>query len=237
MKKWKIVFIVTISFVFSGCGGLKYPTTFYDPSMTPKAEIVRNPELGVISRVEVGENLYTKSYLFYSNTKQVTLLEPAIGNGFGAYVDTTKSQKTLVGELKKWDTIGQTDINTFCIEDTFVCLTDMNNSGYFTHFGAYAQVGSNKLNKPAKYIINSMPPSLKEDSFKYEALYQGRIDNKIKISFREFKNDIARPAFTQDIEYQLDENGKANVGFKGLRIEILKATNYDIEYKVVKDYN
>jgi hypothetical protein len=73
---------------------------------------------------------------------------------------------------------------------------------------------------------------------KYCLRFSGHyIDNKIKISFREFKNDIARPAFTQDIEYQLDENGKANVGFKGLRIEILKATNYDIEYKVVKDYN
>jgi len=48
---------------------------------------------------------------------------------------------------------------------------------------------------------------------------------------------IIRDAFTQNIEYELDENGKAMIGFKGLRIEVLKATNMDITYKVVKDYN
>ncbi|MGZ5207947.1 MAG: hypothetical protein ACXWB0_02925 [Sulfuricurvum sp.] len=83
-----------------------------------------------------------------------------------------------------------------------------------------------------------MPSTYTVDSFKYEALYQGRIDNKIKISFREFKDDMARPAFTQDIDYELDnKNGEAIVGFKGLRIKILKATNMDITYSVIQDYN
>ena len=48
---------------------------------------------------------------------------------------------------------------------------------------------------------------------------------------------MARPAFTQDIEYELDKDGKTLIGFKGLRIEVEKATNLDITYKIIKDYN
>ena len=75
------------------------------------------------------------------------------------------------------------------------------------------------------------------DSFKYEALYQGKIGNKIKISFREFIDDMVRPSFTQDIDYELEKDGTAIIGFKGLRIQVLQATNLNITYKVIKDYN
>lgn len=74
-------------------------------------------------------------------------------------------------------------------------------------------------------------------TFKYQALYQGKVENKIKISFREFKDDMARPAFTQDIEYELEGNKPTIIGFKGLRIEVKKLTNLNITYSVIKDYN
>jgi hypothetical protein len=35
----------------------------------------------------------------------------------------------------------------------------------------------------------------------------------------------------------LNNDGSTVIGFKGLRIEVLKATNMDITYKVIKDYN
>jgi len=47
---------------------------------------------------------------------------------------------------------------------------------------------------------------------------------------------MSRPSFTQDIDYELNKNGNTIIGFKGLRIEILKATNIDITYRVIQDY-
>jgi hypothetical protein len=41
---------------------------------------------------------------------------------------------------------------------------------------------------------------------------------------------MIRPAFNQDLSYDLNE-GKT-IGFKGLRIEIIKTSNIGIEYKV-----
>lgn len=93
------------------------------------------------------------------------------------------------------------------------------------------------LTQPLEYKIVPTPPMYDVDSFKYEALYQGKIDNKIKISFREFKDNTARPAFTQDIDYELNKSGDTIIGFKGLRIKVIKATNMDITYSVIHDYN
>jgi hypothetical protein len=41
----------------------------------------------------------------------------------------------------------------------------------------------------------------------------------------------------KNIQYELDENGQAEIGFRGLRIKVLKATNFDITYKVLKDFS
>ncbi|MEL0646513.1 hypothetical protein V6248_03695 [Pseudoalteromonas agarivorans] len=236
----KLSISLAVSAVFiSGCmsTGLTYPTTYHDLNKQEKYKVIHTPSLNEINTVEVGENIYSKSYLFYDNTSLVTLLTPAVGEAFGYSVDTTTSDKIIKGPLKKWSKVGQDNINSFCFTSTSICLSDPSNTNSFTHFGIGAQVASNKLDLPVKYEITESEPSIREDSFKYTALYQGKTKNNIKISFREFKNDMARPAFTQDIEYELGDTGEATIGFKGLRIQVLKATNMELSYKVLKDYN
>lgn len=46
---------------------------------------------------------------------------------------------------------------------------------------------------------------------------------------------MARPAFNQELQYDLNESN--TVGFKGLRMEIVNATNTSIEYKVLSSFN
>tara|TARA_R110000751_G_scaffold105046_3_gene200785 strand:- start:40734 stop:41447 length:714 start_codon:yes stop_codon:yes gene_type:complete len=70
-----------------------------------------------------------------------------------------------------------------------------------------------------------------KDYFKKEFIYNGRVGNALKFIYREYINDYARPAFTQEVQYDLSEN--KIIGFRGMRIEIIKATNTTIEYKVL----
>lgn len=70
--------------------------------------------------------------------------------------------------------------------------------------------------------------------FKKEFIYNGKVGNNVKFIYREFINDMARPAFNQDLQYDLAESN--TIGFKGLRIEIIKATNTSIEYKILSDF-
>ena len=53
--------------------------------------------------------------------------------------------------------------------------------------------------------------------------------------YREYVNNMARPSFSQDLQYDLSESNI--IGIKGLRIEVLKAGNTKIEYKIVKSFD
>ena len=75
---------------------------------------------------------------------------------------------------------------------------------------------------------------LKGVSFIQEFLYNGRVDNALKFVYREFSGDLARPAFTQEIQYDLDQSN--TIGFKSLRIEIIEATNTNITFKVLQTF-
>ncbi len=69
-------------------------------------------------------------------------------------------------------------------------------------------------------------------SIRKEILYNGKSKNTIKMVYREFANDMARPAFYQDLSYDLSESKV--IGFRGLLIEVLEATNTGIKYRFTK---
>ena len=70
--------------------------------------------------------------------------------------------------------------------------------------------------------------------FKKEFIFNGRAGNTLNFTYREYINNLARPAYTQNLQYDLSESNI--VGFRGLRIEVLNATNTNIEYKVLSDF-
>lgn len=71
-------------------------------------------------------------------------------------------------------------------------------------------------------------------SFQQTLLYNGRIGNRIAFGYREFSNNSARPAFNNDVTYDLDESNI--IGYKGARLEIIKATNTEITYKLISSF-
>lgn len=78
-------------------------------------------------------------------------------------------------------------------------------------------------------------PSLAENSFQQTLIYSGCTDDVITLGYREFSNNSARPAFNNDVEYDL-ENSKI-IGYKGARIEVLEANNENITYKVLSNFS
>lgn len=70
------------------------------------------------------------------------------------------------------------------------------------------------------------------DNQKKELIYTGVSKNVISLVYREYQNDLARPAFSQDLKYDLGE-GRV-IGFKGARFEVLKATNLGLTFKTLK---
>lgn len=76
---------------------------------------------------------------------------------------------------------------------------------------------------------------LTHDSFQQTLIYSGKVGNKINIGYREFSGSIARPAFNNNVEYDLSES--TTIGYKGAQLEIIEATNQYIKYRVIKNFN
>jgi hypothetical protein len=76
---------------------------------------------------------------------------------------------------------------------------------------------------------------LSDNSFQQTLIYSGKVGSKIKVGYREFSNNLARPAFNNDVDYDLNES--TTIGYKGARVEILEATNQFVRYRVLQNFN
>lgn len=65
-----------------------------------------------------------------------------------------------------------------------------------------------------------------------EIIYSGRSNNLIKILYREFGDEAARPLFYQDLVYDLSESGI--ISFRETKIEVIEATDSLIRYRVLE---
>ena len=73
-----------------------------------------------------------------------------------------------------------------------------------------------------------------ESSMQRTIEYAGKNGNIVKFIYSEFKDNIARDAFTREFTIDLSED---NTGaYKGAVFEVLKATNSTIEYKVIRNF-
>lgn len=73
------------------------------------------------------------------------------------------------------------------------------------------------------------------NSFQQSLIYSGRIGNRIRLGYREFSGNLARPAFNNEAEYDLSESKV--IGYKGARLEVLEATNEFIRFKLISNFN
>ena len=117
-----------------------------------------------------------------------------------------------------------------------VCLADMNRNGSFESWKA--PQGPLARQMWAK-LDHEVPFAPEEDidaatgGFRYELLYQGISGAVVSLLYREFLDNLARPAFQQDLTYTLEQPGPTEVSFRGTRLRIYGANNNQIEYEVL----
>ncbi len=209
-----------------------YTPTYHSPSITDL------PAIGEIKTVEVGESLVSKD-------KQTSIpaidIEQAIehstenlGEKFvwtalsGRYVEKGKDAFGKYYEAKE----GKSLINGKPAKLQWgIYVADSDSQK--TEFYALAQ-NSIPLSYPKSGIpfTRSVQQTRDELSFRKELVYTGIAQNVVSILYREFKDDTARPAFSQDLKYDLAESKV--VGYRGARFEIIKATNQGLTYKTLK---
>ena len=76
--------------------------------------------------------------------------------------------------------------------------------------------------------------AIHSNNFQRRLVYNGRSGDSVFISYREFISDMARPAFSQNLTFDMKES--RIFGFQGARFEIYGATNTEIEFRLLKTF-
>lgn len=197
------------------------------------------PAIGEVSTAEVGESLYKEGIRTVSKRYKAVLkgdvtskmdrgyvLSVKAGSG-GAMLMRSDTRAPLLCFMTQPTGI----LGAFGDGNVLGCLVDTGKNQVFDRsmFASYDRLFP--LSGPIQYDVTvSETASESPDDFHVDVLYQGASKGEVKISYREYSHGVARPAFTQDVSYELQADGTAAIGFKGMRIKVLKATGQEIRY-------
>ncbi len=213
--------------LLSGCATPKY-------NYRPMTMQISHPPLNAFITTQVGDIMLRQGK--YSEHDALYLKENISVGILGSY-KFTRGYYLKQGEDKKSEFYlpsGGPDSGSViegALADPFQVIRLDKKSGRLYGVSAYnLEARANKADYVKKKYSVASP-----DSFQQTLIYSGKIGDKINIGYREFSNDIARPAFNNDVEYDLTES--KIIGYKGARIEVIEATNEHIKYKVIQNFN
>lgn len=220
-----------VSVLLVSCGATK-------SSVSPEHSTTCTPALNKISEGEIGSALVTTEKGLKYNAIEIT---KAFTIKLGYTNKTIELGTLFINDYtaKNMDFYSHSSDATFGIaipnngENPMIYNSNDNDGIYTSGFSALG-VNFFTPNERIAYI-KTKEPAKGDEYFKQEFIYNGRVGNALKFIYREYLNDYARPAFTQDLQYDLSESD--SIGFRGLRIQIIKATNINIEYKVLKYFD
>lgn len=185
--------------------------------------LISEPELNKEVTANLGDHLVRNGLMVYDTVLKVNSTDKKIPKG--QYIQT--------GEDKEWFFFKSSSLlrhNTIGLKK--------NESGLLYLIGS-------KWKYEVDYELKKRV--LKDPtSFQQTLIFNGLINNKLNIGYREFSNvdsapewladsDLARPAFNNNVEYDL--NTSKIIGYKGCKIEVVKADNESITYKVIKNFD
>jgi hypothetical protein len=202
--------------LLAGCATVEKAPTKYQEGSTP--------EVGVRSSATVGDPMVTKYH--YLADEVAVLLKSSESNFMFGRPEVSANTRLV----KTYSSKGE----IYCPimrGSPVPCFKDDSGDGKFDYaynLGAFSIVAPIGEIDPLPYTIAE---STIQDGFKYELVYQGIDDDTVRIAYREYSENLARPAFHQDLTYTLDE-GDTQVSFKGVRLVIHSASNNDVEYTV-----
>jgi hypothetical protein len=232
------VYILLAVLIFSGCATTLHP-------IQPSLEIIDIPHLNEVQQSELGDTIVSKGKQW--TCSGMSLLEEVRAEGkngliLGITVTIPPGDLRAQSEDDKWvyyEAKKLTAVNS--LGATFFSTGGLKRSKKDGSFEVYApyltSVGyrfKKEVKPTPKHQIKRIKISVEETTFQQELIYNGKVGSNVKFMYREISNDLMRPAFSQEVQYDLNES--KTLGFKGVRIEVVEATNTHLKYKVLSSF-
>lgn len=225
MKKFLTLVSVSITtLILVGCATPKY-------NYVASPQHISKPPIGEISTAYVGDKMLEQG--IFTEREALSLPETTKKSGYtlsaGSYLKTGEDKNGSYFLAINQIPNGGMVTKTF-IMDPFqaIMLTSENELCVITVLGVKSCTTEHKATLTKVGVAS-------DNSFQQTLIYSGKIGNKINVGYREYSSNLARPAFNNDVEYDLSESKQ--VGYKGALLEIIEATNQNIKYKVLRNFN
>lgn len=204
-----------------------------------RADTPLNKEL----TVEVGAALFEQGDVTVSRTRKAKLLAPVTSSldlghrlnlpaGAGGPLQT-RSENGALALCFPTSGAGQAVTALSGSGTTIACLIDEDKDGTFDYAMFSTREKYFELSAKTPYSTETIETHTEsKGALRVDFLYQGYARGILRFSYREFRDGLARPAFTQELTYEAESGGAAVVGFRGMRIKVLKADNEKITYVV-----
>ncbi|HEM7101764.1 hypothetical protein [Acinetobacter baumannii] len=221
MKK---IILLSLMFGLVGCAAPKY-----NYQATPQN--VSRPPIGSINEAFVGDKLLEQGVFVEREAINVPKTAKSSGYTFNAgyYLKTGDDKKGQYYQaINMIPNGGNVQKSVFVDPVKAVMIDEENRLCAITVFNAKSCTEEHEA-KATKIGVAS------DNSFQQTLIYSGKVGNKINIGYREFSSNLARPAFNNDVEYDLSESKE--IGYKGALLQIIDANNQNIKYKVIRNFN
>ncbi len=195
---------------------------------------VSAPPLNTVTTAYVGDSMVEQGK--YEELDGISIREPVKVGTLGTYSFSpghyVKRGQSAQGEFFNVSNLpGSGTVQTGAITDPFESLLLEPNGTTLCGVSVFGA----KVCKDNVPVRRVKVPNLTADAFQQTLIYSGKVGDKINVGYREFSGSMARPAFNNDVEYDLKES--KTIGYKGALIEVIEATNQYIKYVVLKNFN
>jgi len=221
----KLLLLFSAAFLFTSC--VTVPTAVFEKKYDNEFNTTQQKELGE-SMITYTNGYFRKAIKFNETVVFETNKGPKSFNAGEVF-----SNESNTGRYENYYPANATIsvYNSVSYDREFAI--DIKSNEYIAGFNDGLGFLHTKLEKIPNFTYTTAPDkNLK--SFKQEFIYNGISDNTAKFTYREYGNDFVRPAFTQETQYDLSKD--KIIGFKGLRIEVIEATNTKISYKILTGF-
>lgn len=222
MRKALAVGLAGMVAVLAGCASLSVPM--------PQAKKGSSVVVGQRAAVGVGDAILAEYDYFYrpgavpeasveARSAEWTMRIPA----------GTPLMKVTLRDQDWYCTTFFAAYNLMGVPGANACLRDSKGDG---HFDQVDHTGASWGVAQAQPITYRATEIAQPGGFKVELLYEGISGNVVNITYREFAENMIRPAFQQDLKYTLARSDE-EISFRGARIVVHSATNSKIDYTVL----
>lgn len=200
-----------------------------DAAPSGKRQMILTPEVGAEASATAGSTVFERTR--GARYPAVRLNETTTFR-WGLYPTSTMQQ----GQLLAIDTDnGKKLVACEQPNEDVYCLIDRNLDGAFESVNSWTGFVVYKLPAPVPYTRDfELIVADQVDAFRQTLIYLGTSGQTLRLSYREFVNDLARPAFTEEVTFNLSGTFPETVAYKDLVIDVLGVDNAGLRYVIRK---